>query len=376
MQVAILHASAGAGHQKAAESIHEALKASGVSESNLLLRDALDDTPPWFKKIYTSVYFNSVKYTPGLWGASYDLAEHPFVYRNLIKPVRTILNSGVGRSLAERMKNENPKVILFTHFLAPELLGRLKTRGEISSHLISVVTDFVPHAFWINPGTDHYWVMSEEGKEILEKQGVPPSKITAGGIPIAACFKPQGKKKEVRRKEGLSEDRFTVLLTSGSFGLGPTVDVLEALASFGERIQAIVVSGLNKDLLRTLEAKQFPFRTKLYGFVSHMDELMEASDLIIAKPGGITTSESLAKGVPMVVMDPIPGQEMGNARILKERNAAFFLGKPADIQVIVKGILDYPEVLAEKKHEIERLAKPNSSADLASFVLNQIKIKK
>lgn len=376
MQVALLHASAGHGHQKAAEAIREALRAAGVSEKEILLRDALDDTSPWFKKIYTSIYFNSVKHTPGLWGASYDFADRRFLYQNLVKPVREILNSGVGRRLAGRMKEANPKVIVSTHFLAPELLGRLKAGGEITSFLISVVTDFVPHAFWINPGTDHYWVMSDEGKEILEKHGVPSSKITAGGIPIALRFKPQGRKKETRKKEGLYEDCFTILLTSGSFGLGPTVEVMEALSLFGDRLQAIVVSGRNEDLLRTLESKQFPFRVKLHGFVSHMDELMEASDLIIAKPGGITTCESLAKGVPMVVMQPIPGQETGNARILKERNAAFFLGKPSDIQTIVKGILDYPVVLEEKKHEIERLARPNASMDLARFILEQVKIQK
>ncbi len=373
MRIALLHASAGQGHQKAAESLGEAFKACGVRNEEIFLGDSLDDTPPWFKTLYTSIYYYSVKYTPCLWGASYNLAESPFLYQQFIGPFRRLLNSAVAEKLVRRIKEMNPDAVVCTHFLAPELLGRLKAGGVISSFLLSVVTDFVPHAFWINPGTDHYWVMSEEGKQILERRGVPSIRITAGGIPISLRFKPQGKNREFRKREGLREDLFTLLLTSGSFGLGPTVEVLEALSEFGGKIQVLVVCGRNQDLLRTLEAKRFPFHAKLYGFVSHMDELMEASDLMVAKPGGITTSESLAKGLPMVVLNPIPGQEAGNARLLKERNAAFFLGEPGDIQTIVKGILDYPEVLVEKRREIERLAKPDAALEIARFVLDRIK---
>lgn len=373
MRIAILHASAGHGHQKAAESIRDGFRACGVRDEEILLHDVLDDTPSWFKTLYTSIYYYSVKHIPQLWGTSYDLAEHPFLYKNLIAPVREVLNNAVARKLAWRIQEMKPEAIICTHFLAPELLGRLKAQSRISSFLMSVVTDFIPHAFWINPGTDHYWVMSGEGRRILEEKGVPSQRITVGGIPIALHFKPQGRQREFRKKEGLREDLFTLLLTSGSFGLGPTVEVLEALRLFGDRIQAMVVCGRNQNLLDTLKSKQFPFRTKLYGFVSHMDELMEASDLLIAKPGGATTSESLAKGVPMVVLDPIPGQEAGNAKLLKERNAAFFLGKPGDIQTIVEGILDYPEVLQEKRREIVRLAKPDAAVELARFVLERIK---
>jgi len=373
MRIALLYASAGQGHQKAAESLGEAFKACGIPNEEIFLGDSLDDTPPWFKTLYTSIYFYSVKYTPRLWGASYDWAENSFLYQRFIGPFRRLLNSGVAEKLVRRIKAMNPDAVVCTHFLAPELLGRLKVSGFISSFLLSVVTDFVPHAFWINSGTDHYWVMSEEGKQILERRGIPSTRITAGGIPISLRFKPQGKKREFRKKEGLREDLFTLLLTSGSFGLGPTVEVLEALSDFGDKIQALVVCGRNQDLLQTLEAKRFPFHAKLYGFVSHMDELMEASDLMVAKPGGITTSESLAKGLPMVVLNPIPGQEAGNARLLKERNAAFFLGEPGDIRTIVKGILDYPEVLVEKQREIERLAKPDAALEIARFVLNRIK---
>jgi len=372
MRIAVIHASAGHGHARAAEAIREGLIASGVPEEQILLLDALDETPAWFRALYTSVYYYSVKHTPQAWGAVYKLFDLPFVYRSLARPLRRLVNGGVAKGLVRRMIQEKPDAILFTHFLAPEVLGRAKERGQLSSFLVTVVTDFLPHSFWVNPGTDHYWVMSGEGKENLRERGIPEERITAAGIPIALRFRPQGKKKELRRKEGLAEGLFTILITSGSFGLGPAAEVLDCLGEFGNQIQVMVVCGRNQNQYRFLEGKRYPFPTRLYGFISHMDTLMEASDLIIAKPGGATTAESLAKGLPMVVLKPIPGQETGNARLLKERNASFFLGKPSDIRIIVKGILDYPIVLEEKRRSIERIAKPDAALELARFVLKEI----
>ena len=372
MRVALIHASAGHGHAKAAEAVREGLLASGVPKEQILVLDALDETPGWFRKLYTSVYYYSVKHAPELWGGAYALSDGSFVYRTIVRPLRRWVNGGVGKGLLKRMIREKPDAILFTHFLAPEVLGWAKETGQISSLLVTVVTDFFPHSFWINPGTDHYWVMSEEGEEILKRRGIPEEKMTAGGIPVALRFRPQGRKKELRRREGLEEERFTILITSGSFGLGPAGEVLDSLRDFGNKIQVMVVCGRNQTQYRLLEEKKYPFQTRLYGFVSHMDERMEASDLVVAKPGGATTAESLAKGVPLVVLEPIPGQEMGNARLLKERNASFFLGKPSDIQIIMKGILDYPVVLEEKKRSIQRLAKPDAALELARFVLKEM----
>lgn len=369
MQIAVLHASAGHGHARAAAAIREGFLACGVPDRDILLLDALDETPAWFKKIYTSSYYYSVKHSPRAWGFAYDLFDREGFYRWMGRGGREWLNSAVAQNLVRRMVREKPDALLFTHFLAPEVLGRVKEEGQLSSFLTTVVTDFIPHRFWVNPGTDHYWVMSEEGKENLKNRGIRAEKITPGGIPVSLRFRPQGRKKEFRKKEDLFEDRFTLLITSGSFGLGPTAEVLDILREFGDALQVIVVCGLNDDMHHFLQTKNYPFKLRLYGFVSHMDELMEASDVVVAKPGGATTAESLAKGVPMIVLHPIPGQEAGNAKLLKERNASFFLEKPGDIRVILKGIFDYPQVLEEKKRSIQALAKPDAAVELARFVL-------
>ncbi len=373
MRIILLHASAGYGHYKVAEAIREGLIASGVRESEIVLKDALDETPPWFKHIYTSLYFNSVKYTPWLWGASYELADHAFSYQMFGRHLRRIVNGLMGKRLVELLFREKPDAVVCTHFMAPEVIGYLKTAGLTGAYLLTVITDFDPHTFWVNPGTDHYWVMSDEGKLDLERRGVPPEQITAGGIPVSLKFRPAGKKEEVRRREGLELNRFTIFITSGSFGLGPAKEVIGMLEEFSKSVQALVVCGKNEDQFKSLKNLCPSFPLKVYGFVSNMDELMEASDLLVAKPGGATTSESLAKGVPMIVLAPIPGQETGNANLLKQRNAAFFLGRSSDIRTLVKGILDYPQVLEEKKRSIQKLAKPDAALNLARFLLSKIK---
>jgi len=261
-------------------------------------------------------------------------------------------------------------VIISTHFLAPEILGRAKQKGLIPSKMVTVITDFYPHTVWVNPGTDLYWVMADETQSDLLKRGIPENQIVVGGIPILPTFKPAGRKKEILKKYGLEENRFTILLTSGSFGLGPQEAILEELNAFKDKIQCFVVCGNNKELKAILDAKQYPYPVKIFGFINFMPDLMEASDLMVAKSGGSTTSESLTKGVLMVVMHPIPGQETRNVKLLKIRQAAFFLEKPEGIHDIVKTILDDPKVLQQKQAAVQALAKPDAADHLVKAVLN------
>jgi len=215
--------------------------------------------------------------------------------------------------------------------------------------------------------------MSEEGKRTLIERGVAENSIVAGGIPVDPHFKPSGERHAILKKWGFDESRFTILLTSGSFGLGPQAAIVHALGQFKDRVQCFVVCGNNAGLKQALEKIKYDFPVKIFGFIDFMHELMEASDLMIAKSGGSTTAESLAKGVPMVVLRPIPGQETHNARLLKERNAAFFMEEPEQIQLILKAIFDHPEMLAAKRQTIQALARPNATEDLVDFVLKYSK---
>ncbi len=368
MKALILHAAAGQGHQKIAEVIAKTFRDRGFGPENLRIEDSLNFTSPFFKATYPSIYFQAVKRIPAIWGWCYESLDRPGLYR-LIKPLRSWSNSLHGKKLLQLAVDEDPDVIIMTHFFAPEILGRAKQAGKIRAQMVTVITDFYPHNVWVNDGTDFYWVMSEEGRMSLENRGVPAEKVIVGGIPVDRKFKPAGNRESLLRKFGMDPSLFTVLLTSGSFGLGPQEAILDELKAFQGRIQCLVVCGNNRIMEKKLSQKTYPFPVKIFGFVDFMADLMEASHLVIAKPGGSTATETLVKGLPMVVLDPIPGQESRNAQMLKDRNAAFFMRQPEQIKVIMKAVLDHPEVLEFKRQQIRELAKPHAADDLVSFVL-------
>ncbi len=368
MKIDIIHATAGEGHRKIAMAVQDAFMRVGRNDIQTRLLNALDYTSAEFQKTYTPLYFWSVKHAPMLWGAAYELLDWPWV-SPCVAPFRALYNSEHGAKLLEEIQKNKSDVVISTHFFAPELLGRAKLKGQIQSKLVTVITDFYPHAVWVNPGTDHYWGMCEETKMDLLRRGVPIGKITAGGIPVHARFKPAGKKQEYLQKHGLQGGRFTLLLTSGSFGLGPQEKILELLKDFQDKVQCFVVCANNKDMKAALESKSYPYPVKVFGFIDFMDELMEASDLMVAKPGGSTTSESLSKGVPMVIIKPIPGQETRNAQLLKSRNAAFFMNDPEELHAIVKNVLEHPGELEAKRHAICELGRPDAGDDLVKTVL-------
>ena len=368
MKIDIIHATAGEGHRKIAMAVQDGLSRLGRSDLQVRLMNCLDYTDLTFQKTYAPIYYWAVRHAPNLWGASYEILDQSCVYQPL-RPLRSITNSVHAKKLLEDIVKNQPDVIVSTHFLPPEILGRAKQKGLIKSKMITVITDFYPHTFWVNPGTDHYWVMAEETKQDLIRRGVPAGIITAGGIPILPTFKPAGRKVEILKKYGLEENRFTLLLTSGSFGLGPQEAILEELKAFKDKVQCFVVCANNKELKAILDNKTYPYPVKIFGFIDFMPDLMEASDLMVAKSGGSTTSEALTKGVVMVIMAPIPGQESRNVKLLKIRDAAYFLKDPSEIRAIVRGILDDPSTIQRKRDAIARLAKPNASEDLVQMIL-------
>ena len=371
MKISIFHANAGHGHRKIAEVIAKAFLKRGLSESEVSVHDALDFTPAWFRAFYPWSYFQSVKNTPKLWGWFYDLLDKSNIYK-WIFPLRATFNKIIASRLLKNVLLENPDVIITTHFLSAQLFADAKKHADLKSKLITVITDFFPHSFWLNEGTDSYWVMADESRDALRKRGIKEELIKPLGIPVEDSFKPTGRKNDYRAKFKLEQNRFTILLTSGSFGLGPQSAILDQLSVFSDKVQCIVVCGTNRSLEQELRAKAYSFPCLIFGFVDFMPELMEASDLIIAKSGGSTTTESLAKGIPMVVLEPIPGQETRNAELLKKRNTSFFLKQPDQIKIILDAIFKDPQLLSLKLNEINRLAKPHAADDLVTYALSQI----
>lgn len=372
MKIFLFHAAAGHGHKKIAEVLEKSFHKRNDQIDSLVLEDALDSTPGLFKNTYPLSYFLLVKYAPFLWGWAYELLDQKWLYK-ILRPLRSWFNLINGHRLLKRVCEEKPDVIICTHFFSAELFATAKKKGKLDSLLITVITDFFPHTFWVNQGTDYYWVMNESSKEDLLGRGVKEDEIIPGGIPVDPIFLPSGEKKLMLQKFKMEPERTTLLITSGSFGLGPYAEILNYLKQFQDKVQCLVICGNNEAMEHALKRETYTFPVKVFGFVKNMPELMEASDLLLAKPGGSTTVESLAKGIPMVIIKPIPGQESRNARFLKSHDVSFSLNEPRDIVTILEHVFSDNNILQDKKEKVREVAKPYAADDLVSFTFETLR---
>jgi processive 1,2-diacylglycerol beta-glucosyltransferase len=233
-----------------------------------------------------------------------------------------------------------------------------------------VVTDFDVHAFWLCRHVEHYFVALEETKVHLEQIGVAVDRVTVSGIPIDPVFGEQKDKRQMRRAHGLEEDLPTILVSAGGFGLGPVEKLTQALMRMRSEAQVIVICGRNKELkdrvkeLIRRDAGGCAVRFQCVGFTDEMDSYMAASDLVLGKTGGLTTSEALAKGLGFVIVDPIPGQEQRNADHLLEEGAAIKCNNWPVLAYKIDKLLGEPERLGRMQANSRRLGRPGAAMDI------------
>ncbi len=362
-RILILHATAGAGHTRAAQAIAAALKLAGQS---CRVVDTLECTTALFRRMYVKSYIDLVQRAPELWGYLYDRSDvvlRPDSKRARARLAFNKLNARTFRALLEEVK---PAVIVCTHFLPLELLSDLKARGKLDVPVHAVITDVSPHALWVYPHIDYYHVATPGAARELARKGFPAERIGVSGIPVDPIFAQRTPAEEARARLGLPE-KPTVLLLSGGFGVGP---MKQMVASFGEcrsAVSLVVVAGKNAALekeCRALAAK-LPVPVKVHGFVTNMHELMDAADLIVTKPGGLTTTEILAKGKPMALVAPIPGQEQRNCEYLLEAGAAVRLYDVGDAAYYLEKLLTDPVRMKRMAEAACGIARPEAARDIA-----------
>jgi len=310
MKILFIYASAGAGHYKAAEALYRAAQKENGHDA--ILVDALDFTSPAFKKIYVWTYYILISKFPWAWGFFFWLTDI-FWIQPFVRGARRAYNGLNARRLRRYLMEQRFDYIISTHFLPTEVAGALKKSGKISSKLVTVITDFDVHHIWLAKSTDVYAVASEWTVEKLKKLGVAPKRIAVTGIPTDEKFGAFVDIRTLKKKLELYENTFTVLIATGSFGIGPIEAILGELTEF----QVIVVCGHNAALFQKLSAKKYRL-AKILGLVDNMHELMAVSDAMVTKPGGLSISEALVSQLPMIFFNAIPGQETGNVRVLKD----------------------------------------------------------
>jgi processive 1,2-diacylglycerol beta-glucosyltransferase len=369
-KVLILSASAGAGHIRAAQALERAfMEMSAAKEVKHV--DALEYTTKIFKTIASKAYIDLVNKAPHMLGWFYDVMDKPWKNERLMQAI-DMLNT---QPLVRLINKYQPDLAVCTHFTPADMISWLKEKKTLTCPLAIVVTDFDIHANWLCRYCDRYFVALDETGVHLEKLGIPADRITVSGIPVDPVFARRKDKAVMRRKHGLREDRTTILVSAGGFGVGPVENLITALLDLQHEAQIVAVCGKSEELKRNLEhlAGRIPVghrvAVQVVGYTTDMDEYMAAADMLVGKTGGLTTSEALARDLIMVVVNPIPGQEERNADHLLEEGAALRCNNLPAIAFKIDRLLDDPARMAAMKQNIRRIARPRAAYDIVSTLL-------
>jgi len=366
--ILIVYATAGIGHKKAAIAVKKAYDEMKLPDTEVTLIDALDYTNNFFKWAYLQAYLLMVNKLPTFWGLSYYLTDMPFVdlFVSYIRRLNNWINS---KKLVNYILDTKPDVIISTHFFGSEVIADLKQKSLVLSKLVTVITDYRPHAWWLAEGTDAYIVASEDTRRDLEKRKIDPAKIEVMGIPIEPIFSKSLDRPKIFKETALRDDLFTILVIGGGFGVGPIEGIVKVIAEIDKNLQTVVVCGHNEELVRKIQSlkDERNLNMKVLGFIDNVYEYMDISDILISKSGGITVSESLAKEIPLVVISPILGQETGNCAFLVRNNAAVKVKRLEDLKAALEGLMADPVKLDRMKDSIKLIRKPYAARDAAKF---------
>jgi processive 1,2-diacylglycerol beta-glucosyltransferase len=391
-----MSASTGGGHNRAAKAIQEELIKRNVDgeEIECKIVDSLKLVNNTMDKIISRGYEKSALYTPKAYGSVYRISEKSFASKNEYKS--NPITSFMAKKFITLLKEYKPDVIIGTHPFPMIALSVLKknveqhnsTKNILSDPfhkyyfnlnvptLVSVLTDYTMHSTYIQNEIDYYIVGHEYVQELLIDEGVDPEKIKTFGIPVEKSFLTHKDRPYVLEKLGLSADKFTVLLMGGSFGAGNIKDTFDELLEVDRDFQIIVVAGRNLSLKQKLQ-KRYDNSNKtknviILGFTNKMNDILASVDVLVTKPGGLTTTEALLKDVPLIVPYYIPGQEEENLEFLMNCGAALHPSKKYTLSILLRTVIDNPSRLDILQTNIRSIRKFNSAQNIAELLVDNL----
>jgi processive 1,2-diacylglycerol beta-glucosyltransferase len=374
MRVLVLSASVGAGHLRAAEAIELALRQLHP-EATVRNLDVLTLTNAAFRRVYGRAYLDLVNRAPHVLGYFYDLMDRPTrTGRHRTDNLRLAVQKMNLTRFIRFLREGDWDLVINTHFLPAEIIASLRKKRRLDIPQVTVTTDFETHRLWVNQPCERYFTATEEGSLYLHSWGIPATDTVATGIPIHPAFSEPKARRDLLARHELVPSQPVILQLAGGFGVGPIEKLYSALLDVQIPIQLLVVTGRNENARKKLAAIACParHRVKIIGFTQEIDELMAVADLVVSKPGGLTTSEALARGTPMVIVNPIPGQESRNSDFLLENGAAIKANTIATLAHKVTSLLRDPERLARLKANAQRLGRPRAAFDIVERAVELI----
>jgi processive 1,2-diacylglycerol beta-glucosyltransferase len=367
-RVLILSASVGSGHVKAADALARVMRGRSDVEE-VLSDDSLDHTNVLHKQFYSTLYKKLSSMLPEFLGWWYETSDDPWV----ADKGRLLIDLPQALPLINLVKEFRPDVILCTHFMPAGVISWLIANGKLDARLGVVITDFHFHAFWITRAFNWYFVAQEDDKIHMEALGLPADRIEVTGIPVESEFGAPVDVNAVLERHGLQPGRPTILVAGGALGMSPATAVMRQLLQLERDFQAIIVCGKNEEMQNEIVEllKDRPADFRVLGYTKDMPDFMSIATILLSKPGGMTTAEAVACGLPMMILDPIGGQEERNADVLLEAGAAVKCTEVTLVAHKLRRLLDDPERLRQMSQNARNLGRPNAASEIARIVLEE-----
>lgn len=384
MRIVIATVTAGGGHLAAAAALEEAWRQARPGDTVERI-DVLEFASPLNRRLHKDGYVQIAEHAPELWGILFDKTDNPKVAQ-VLERLRRLFPSSSRARFGRYLDAVNPDAVLCTHYMPlwtlsvwkRSLNGACAPRSTVHPIgrgkpvlVASVITDFDAHALWMDACVDLYCVAADATKARLVARGVPAHNVVVTGIPISPKFTRRPHMRTARRALGLRTGLRVVLVLSGGFGMGAVADTVAVLDGASTPFQMVVVCGRNEKLRAELAGRTYAHPTRVLGFVSNMHELMAAANLIITKAGGLTVSEALAMSKPLVIVNPIPGQESANCDLLLEHGAAVKASRPEDVPRKVSELLG-SAILSRMARAAKKLGRPHAAFSICHEIVTRL----
>jgi processive 1,2-diacylglycerol beta-glucosyltransferase len=370
-RVLLLSASSGAGHVRAAQALEGAFRARG--DCTVEHADAMNYVSQLFQNIYEKAYITMVQRAPVVMGLLYDRTDQPWKHESR----RLALDRLNTTPMIRLLDKIQPDLCVATHFLPAEIIAWLIAKKKLRARHAIVITDYDVHAMWLCRTVDRYFVALPEAEEYLARLGVPREKVRVTGIPVDAEFAKPLDRTEARKYFGLDLNATTILVATGGYGVGPVEQLVGRLLALERPWQVVAIAGKGEQVRRRLERlaevggtlpSGMP-RLRVVGFTAEMDRYMAAADLLVGKAGGLTSSEAMSRGLPMALIEPIPGQEERNADHLLEAGAAIRCNNLPAAAWKIATLLDDEARMERMRCAARRMGRPQAAADIAENAL-------
>ncbi len=371
-KIMIFYGSYGGGHLSAARAIKEYIE-QNFTDVQIQMVDCIEYVNKLINKISTKTYSEMAKKIPWAWGHIYKKSE-----KGSLAVISSTSNKLMSLKLNKLLEDFKPDLIISTHPFSSQMCAFLKKRHKLNCKIATIMTDYAPHDQWLlYPELVDYFFVAHNGmKDALIAKNIPENKIYATGIPLSNRFLMSYDKNETLNYFNLKPNKKTILFfAGGEFGLGKstTYNILETFANNFNNIQIVAISGRNEKMKKSFEeiviATKKQDSIKVIEYTNKVPELMSIADLVITKPGGLTTTESLASGLPIIIINPIPGQEEENAEFLESNNVAIWIKKGDDIKETLERVLTDNNLVNKMKINARLLAKKNSTKDICNILL-------